>query len=65
MALMRHYTKDATEMLFIGEDLILHRQEDASAVHQVNDRQMIFHGDLLHTQVFLTRNGEPAPAFTV
>src|SRR5262249_54060075 len=51
--------KNAAEMFFIGEDLILHGEEDAGAVDKIDYRQMIFHGDLLQTEVFFAGDGEP------
>src|SRR3984957_8879315 len=51
--------KDATEVFFIGEDLVLHGQEDAGAVHEIDHGKMVLHGYFLQAQVFLTSYGEP------
>ena len=50
-------------MFFVGEDFVLHGQEDACAVHEVDDGQAVFHGDFLGAQVFLSGDGEPGPGF--
>ena len=52
--------KNSSEVFFVGENFVLHRQEDARAVHQVNDGNAVFHGDFLCTQVFLSGDGEPS-----
>ena len=46
-------------MLFVWENFVLHRQENARAIHQVNDGNAVFHGDFLCTQVFLSCDREP------
>ena len=46
-------------MLLVGEDLILHRQVDPRAVHEVEDGQVEFEGELLGPQVLLARDREP------
>lgn len=50
-------------MFFIGKDLILHGEEDPCAVHQVDDWQAVFHGDLLRPEVLFAGNGEPGAGF--
>src|SRR5690606_489826 len=51
--------EDAAEVLFVGEDLVLHGQVHAGAVHQVDDGQTVLDGDLLGAQVLLAGHGEP------
>ena len=46
-------------MLLVGEDLVLHGQVHARAIHQVDDGQAVLDGDLLRAQVLLARHGEP------
>ena len=46
-------------MLFVRENFVLHRQENARAVHQVNDGNAVFHGDFLRPEVLLSCDGEP------
>src|SRR5690606_12905822 len=51
--------KDPAEVLLVGEDLVLHGEEHAGAVHEVDDGQAVLHGDLLRAEVLLARHGEP------
>ncbi len=45
--------EDAAEMLLVGKDLVLHRQESAARIDQIDARQTVLAGDLLRAQVFL------------
>ena len=56
-------TENPTKMLFVRKDLVLHRQVDSGAVHQVNNGQAVFHGNFLGSQVFFAGDGEPGPRF--
>jgi hypothetical protein len=51
--------KDPAEVLLVGEDLVLHGQEYAGAVHEVDDGQAVLDGDLLCAEVLFARHGEP------
>ena len=51
--------EDAAKMFFVGKDFVLHRQEDSSTVHKVNNGEVVLHGYLLHPQVFLAGYWEP------
>ena len=44
--------EDAAEVLLVGEDLILHRQVDPRAVHEVKDGQVEFEGEFLGLRCF-------------
>ena len=48
--------EDAAEVVAVGKDLVLQRQERAAAVHQVEARQRVLQGDLLCAQVLLHRH---------
>ena len=45
--------EDPAEVLAVGEDLVLHGQEGAAGVDQVDARQAVLQGDLLGAQVLL------------
>ena len=47
--------EDAPEVVAVGEDLVLHRQERAAGVDEVDARQPVLEGDLLRAQVLLHR----------
>ncbi len=49
--------EDPPEVVAVGEDLVLHRQEGAAAVNQVDAGQVILLGDLLRPQVLLDGEG--------
>ena len=49
----------AAEVLAVGEDLVLERQEDAGRVDQVDDRQPVLERDLLGAQHLLAGQREP------
>ena len=51
----RLVVEDAAEVLAIGEDLGLQRQERAARVDQVDARQAVLERDLLRAQVLLHR----------
>ena len=53
---VRLVEEDPAEVLAIGEDLVLHRQERATGVDEVGTRQPVGPRDLLRTQVFLHRH---------
>jgi hypothetical protein len=55
--------EDAPEMVAVGEDLVLARQEGATGVHQVDARQAVLRGDLLGAQVLLHRHRVVGAAF--
>ena len=55
--------EDAAEMFAVREDLVLHRQEGAAGVHQVQARQVVPAGDLLRAEVLFHRHGEIGAAF--
>ena len=42
--------EDTAEVVFVGKNLVLQRQKDAGAVHEVNERQAIFVSDALSAQ---------------
>ena len=48
--------EDPAEVLAVGEDLVLHRQERAAGVDQVDARQPVLQRDLLRAQVLLHRH---------
>ncbi len=43
----------ATEMVLVGEDLILQREESTAGIDQVDDPELVLLGDLLSPNVFL------------
>ena len=45
--------ENSAEMLAIGEDFVLHRQEGTTRIDQVNARQVILFSNFLGAQVFL------------
>ncbi len=55
----RVVVEGAAEVLAVGEDLVLHRQEDAGRVDQVDDRQAVLEGDLLGAEDLLAGQREP------
>ena len=48
--------EDAPEVLAVGKDLVLERQERAAGIHQVEAGQPVLEGDLLGAQVLLDRD---------
>ena len=59
----RLVVEDAAEMLAVGEDLVLARQERAARVDQVDAGQPVLPGDLLGAQMLLDRNRVVGAAF--
>jgi hypothetical protein len=45
--------EDAPEVVAVGEDFVLEREERAAGVDEVDARQLVLLGDLLRTQVLL------------
>jgi len=58
----RLVVEDAAEVVAVGEDLVLHRQERAAGVDEVDARQVVLEGDLLGAEVLLHRQREVGPA---
>ena len=52
----RLVVEDAAEVVAVGEDLVLHRQERAAGVDEVDAGQAVLEGDLLRAQVLLHRH---------
>ena len=50
-------------MLFVCKDLVLHWQIDPGTVHQVNNRQTIFHRYFLRSQILLSSDRKPSAGF--
>ena len=48
--------EDPAEVLAVGEDVVLQRQERAAGVHEVDARQPVVQGHLLRAQVLLDRH---------
>ena len=48
--------EDPAEVLAVGEDLVLQRQERAAGVDEVDARQVVLRGDRLRAQVLLDRH---------
>ncbi len=48
--------EDPAEVLAVGEDLVLQRQERAAGVDEVDARQPVLQRDLLRAQVLLDRH---------
>ena len=53
--------EDAPGAVLAGEDAVLVGEIDARRIHQVDDRQVIAHGDLLRAQDFRDGLGPPGP----
>ena len=49
--------EDAAEVVHVGEDLVLHGQERAAGVHQIDAGQAVLQRHLLGAQVLLDRHG--------
>ena len=54
----RLVVEDAAEVLAVGEDLVLQRQEGAAGIDQVDAGQAVLARDLLRAQVLLHRDRE-------
>ena len=50
--------EDPAEVVAVGEDLVLKREERSAGVHEVDARQAVLPGYLLSPQVLLDRHGE-------
>ncbi len=55
--------KDAAEIVFVGKNLVLHRQKDAGGIDQVNNRQRAFEGDALGADQLLGGGGKKRAGF--
>src|SRR5262249_27308923 len=53
--------ENAAEVVLVGEDLVLQRQEDAGAVHEVDERQAVLEGDALGAEHLLAGGGGEGP----
>ena len=52
----RLIVKNAAEMVAVGKDLVLQRQERAAGIDEIDARQMILLGDLLRAQMLFDRH---------
>jgi len=59
----RLVVEDAAEVVAVGEDLVLQRQEGPAAVHEIEARKTVLQSDLLGAQVLLHGQRVVAPAF--
>ena len=50
--------EDAAEVVLVGKDLVLQRQEDAGGIDEVDERQAVLHGDALGTEHLLDGHRE-------
>ncbi len=50
-------------MFFIRKNLILHREINSGAINEINNRNPVFHGDLLGAQVLFSSDRKPCPGF--
>src|SRR5262249_26771574 len=57
----RVVTENTTEVVLVGENLVLQRQEDAGAVDQVNHWQAILQPDALGPEDLLAGKGKEGP----
>ena len=53
--------EDAAEVVLVRKNLVLHRQEHASGVHQVDQRQVALKGDALRAEELLARHRDKRP----
>ena len=60
---LRLVEEDPAEVVAVGEDLVLQRQERAAGVDEVDARQPVLLGDLLRTQMLLDREREVRAPF--
>ena len=58
----RLVVEDAAEMVAVGKDLVLGRQEGAAGIDQIHARQVVFLGNFLGPQVFLDGDRVIRPA---
>ena len=54
----RVVAEDAAEVVLVGEDVLLQREEDAGGVDEVEGGQMVFHRDVLRAENLLGGHGE-------
>ena len=59
----RVVAKDAAEIVGIGENVFLQREEDSGGIDQVDRRDAIFDGDVLRADDFLRGHGEEGAGF--
>jgi hypothetical protein len=59
---LRLVVEDAPEVVAVGEDVGLERQEGAAGVHEIDAGQAVLLGDLLRAQVLLDGHGEVCAA---
>ena len=57
----RVVAKNSPKVLFVRENLVLHRQVHAGGIHQIKDRNPVLHRNFLGAQVFFTGHREPCP----
>ena len=50
-------------MFLVSEDVFLQGKKNTGTVYQVDDRQVIFHGDLLQAQILFPGDGKPGTGF--
>ncbi len=55
--------KDAAEIVLVGENLILHREEHAGRIDEVENRQLVIQRKSLGPQHFLARGGKERAGF--
>ena len=55
--------EDAAEMFAVREDLVLHRQEGATGIHQIDAGQIVLACDLLRAEVLFDRHRKIGAAF--
>ena len=51
--------ENAAEVLFVGEDFVLHGQENACRINQVYNGDAVFHGNFLGPEILFCRNRKP------
>ena len=52
----------ATEVVLVGEDLVLHRQEGAAGIDEIDHAELVLERDVLRADVFLGRDREERAA---
>ncbi len=65
-ALGRHdgvVAEDAAEVVGVGEDIFLQRQEDAGGIDEIDGRDVIIEGDVLRANDLLGRHREKRAGF--
>ena len=56
-------SKHSSKMFFIRKNFILHGQKNTRTIYNIYYWQMIFHGNFLHAQIFLSSNRKPSSCF--